>query len=395
MKIKERLVEEIVHKDGSVDGSKGARSTRSTRSRKSRYSHYSISSHSEEGSTGSVDNDRSVDASRGTRNSKYSHRSSKSKQSGSHHGSVGDERSVDGSRVSRKSRYSHRSEGPSNEVDEVKIVDDDRGKHGRKPKKSSESSTTSSQQSEEDQRDEISQVQQSESESADGSDNHERRISDGSHAANNDEEDGTFEVGDIIGSLETVLGSVKNLDALDVLKEMQGWKERALNAEQKNWAMSEEIKALEKDVSMWQGRTRRIELRCERIKKGQKEEAKQKRNRPPFSFSNDDRSRNSDDDETAIPHEPSAQLQTFLRGNSFRGKWDRKRISGIEEETDLSTVGESTVQARKYVQDYIQSHPLLPAESSEERDDVPRHIVSKRSLRNTQNNDEEPQWMEI
>lgn len=216
-----------------------------------------------------------------------------------------------------------------------------------------------------------------------------------------DELDGTLKVGEIIGSLETVLGSVKNLVSLDVIREMQRWKKRAQAAEQKNWELSKEIEKLEQDVSMWQGRLRRVELRCERLKKGKKEGNKRERwSRAPFVFSYDedsDDNRGDEDKSAVIHHEPSPQLQSFLRGNSFRGKWDRKRISGIEEEMDLSTVGESTLLARKYVKDYIKENPLKsPSSDGDDDEDLPRYIVSKKSFRNSQKSlDGEAQWMEI
>jgi hypothetical protein len=360
--------------------SKGARSSRS---RTSRYSHHSVASnglscHSDEEDNSSIESvDKSV-----SRLSRYSHRSSRS-------------------RHSRKSRYSHRSEGRSTADDHEGGSSSDSDHDSNTRERRSRSGSEAKDEGRSD------SSKQKEVEAADDSDGQGREDASAmSHEGEeqNEEVNKDLEVGDIIGSLETVLGSVKNLDSLDILKEMKEWKIRALDAEQKVWTMEEEIKRLEGEVSIWQGRTKRVEMRCDRIKKGMKEDEKRKRNTPPFSFTIDRlrRHRNSDYDddsdvknEDVTPHEPSEKLKTFLNGNSFRSKWDRKRISGIEEANDESTIGESTQMARKYLEDYIESHPLPAPSSDEEEDgDCPRYIVSKRSFRNSQK-DKNSQWVEI
>ena len=75
--------------------------------------------------------------------------------------------------------------------------------------------------------------------------------------------DSTLKVKEIIGSLSTVLGLVKNLDSVDTVQEMEMWKERAFLAEVNITSLKDEIESLKKEVTVWENRTKRIEKRCD------------------------------------------------------------------------------------------------------------------------------------
>jgi len=191
--------------------------------------------------------------------------------------------------------------------------------------------------------------------------------------------DSTLKVKEIIGSLSTVLGSVKNLDSLDTVQEMEMWKERALLAEVNITSLKDEIESLKKEVTVWENRTKRIEKRCDRIKQGLKEREERKLLRPYGVASSDEEDigdGGKDDDtngfdKTRLPHEPSENLKAFIHGRSFRSKWDRKRLSGVEDrdDNDTNSVGESTMFAQRYVQEYMDSHPREREEPSFSDDD--------------------------
>ena len=247
--------------------------------------------------------------------------------------------------------------------------------------------------------------------------------------------DSTLKVKEIIGSLSTVLGSVKNLDSLDAVQEIEMWKERALLAEVNITSLKGEIESLKKEVTVWENRTKRIEKRCDRIKQGLKEREERKLLRPYGVASSDEEDigdGGTDDDtngfdKTRLPHEPSENLKAFIHGRSFRSKWDRKRLSGVEDrdDNDKNSVGESTMFAQRYVQEYMDSHPREREEPSfsyddevdpgNDRDntggtrdgdangkimtkpglDLPRHMLKSKRHWKKKNEDEELQWAEI
>jgi len=247
--------------------------------------------------------------------------------------------------------------------------------------------------------------------------------------------DSTLKVKEIIGSLSTVLGSVKNLDSLDAVQEIEMWKERALLAEVNITSLKGEIESLKKEVTVWENRTKRIEKRCDRIKQGLKEREERKLLRPYGVASSDEEDigdGGTDDDtngfdKTRLPHEPSENLKAFIHGRSFRSKWDRKRLSGVEDrdDNDTNSVGESTMFAQRYVQEYMDSHPREREEPSfsdddevdpgNDRDntggtrngdangkimtkpglDLPRHMLKSKRHWKKKNEDEELQWAEI
>ena len=77
-------------------------------------------------------------------------------------------------------------------------------------------------------------------------------------------QDSTLEVGEVMESLQNAVKVVKDLDSMDMLKVIKNWKQRALEAEEKFTSMEEEITQLKKEVTTWQGRARRAELRFDR-----------------------------------------------------------------------------------------------------------------------------------
>ena len=75
--------------------------------------------------------------------------------------------------------------------------------------------------------------------------------------------DSTLKLKEIIGSLSTVLGLVKNLDSLDTVQESEMWKERAFFVEVNITSLKDEIESLKNGVTVWENRTKRIEKRCD------------------------------------------------------------------------------------------------------------------------------------
>lgn len=211
----------------------------------------------------------------------------------------------------------------------------------------------------------------------------------------NRRESNTVHMGNIIDSLENALYAAKNLDNLNMLEQMEAWRDKATAAENRMEEMAEEIASLKKEASMWQGRTRRAEKRCERIQSGMEDNKVVRKNSrgmssvcPDHSLANDVSIIMSEDDAEALKRS-NPGLKTVLRGTSFRQKWDRKRIAGIEEEIKVETSdGESTVAAREYVDQYLEynQHVLVDSENRDAslvRVSSPSRRPSMRSNNNT------------
>jgi len=186
----------------------------------------------------------------------------------------------------------------------------------------------------------------------------------------------TVRMGDIISHLENALHAAKNLDNLNMLHQMEAWKDKATMAEKKKEELVLEIESLKKEITTWQARTRRAEKKCERIQSGKGNEKDTKANsvHTNHSLADDLISTVMSEDGAEVPKGPSSGLRTLLRGTggvSFRQKWDRKRIVGIveEEAEEHHSDGESTIAAREYVNQYLESNPKPDFVETEERDD--------------------------
>ena len=191
----------------------------------------------------------------------------------------------------------------------------------------------------------------------------------------------TVRMGDVISHLENALHAVKNLDNLNMLHQMEAWKGKATKAETKQEELVLEIESLKKEITTWQARTRRAEKKCERmIQSGKGSEKDKKSNSLGTSAVRTNHSLADDliptimSEDAEVPKGPSSGLRTLLRGPggvSFRRKWDRKRIVGIVEKKaeEHHSDGESTVAAREYVNQYLESNPKPEVVENEERDD--------------------------
>mmetsp|Transcript_13623 Transcript_13623/g.25590 ORF Transcript_13623/g.25590 Transcript_13623/m.25590 type:complete len:405 (+) Transcript_13623:41-1255(+) len=172
----------------------------------------------------------------------------------------------------------------------------------------------------------------------------------------------TMKMGEVMDHLHKALDLVQSYDKLNVLQEMEKWKERAIHAESLHDEMAQEIQALKKEVVAWETRTRRLEKRCERLQNGNHAMDFYDRN---WSSQNHESS-----DAPGVETEPTAELKALLQGKSFRNKWDRKRIAGIDEEIKQVSDGESTIAARNYIDQFIVSSPKKVPNEQETRDDI-------------------------
>jgi len=179
----------------------------------------------------------------------------------------------------------------------------------------------------------------------------------------------TAHMGDIIDYLENAIYAAKNLDNLNMLEEMEAWRDKAMVAEKRQEEMAEEIACLKKEVKMWHGRTRRAEKRCERIQSGMEDKKTTRKNFCGTSSLADDVSNIMSENGAEVSKGYKSGLKAVLRGTSFRQKWDRKSIAGIEEVIkEQNSDGESTVAAREYVNQYLESNPKHAVAEIEERD---------------------------
>lgn len=172
----------------------------------------------------------------------------------------------------------------------------------------------------------------------------------------------TMRMGDIIDHLQKALEFARSYDQLNVLHEMEQWKKRAMDAEKKQEEMAQEIQTLKKEVTTWENRTRRAEKRCERLQNGDQD--KDASFRSLYNHNCD----SSNASEISIT-KSGTEIKALIQGKSFRNKWDRKRIAGIEEEIHLMSDGESTVAAREYINQFIESSSKRMIIQDETRDD--------------------------
>lgn len=193
----------------------------------------------------------------------------------------------------------------------------------------------------------------------------------------------TMRMGEIMDHLYTALDLVQSYDKLNVLQEMEQWKERAIRAERMHDEMAQEIQALKKEVITWENRTRRAEKRCERLQNGDHDK--------DLHYSNMYNHNVESSINSEIATKPSVDVKALIQGKSFRDKWDRKRIAGIEEEIRQVSDGESTIAAREYINQFIESSPKPVAREQESRDDGLKQERNGRKRRDTVRQERSPQ----
>jgi hypothetical protein len=186
----------------------------------------------------------------------------------------------------------------------------------------------------------------------------------------------TLKMGEIMDHLHKALDLAQSYDKLNVLQEMEQWKERAIRAEKIYDEMAQEIQNLKKEVITWENRTRRAEKRCERLQNGDLDIDLHYRNL--YSHNNLESSNASD-----VATKPNVDLKALIQGKSFRNKWDKKRIAGIEEEIRQVSDGESTIAARDYINQFIESTPRPVPKEQETRDDALNQESKHRKVGNT------------
>ena len=195
---------------------------------------------------------------------------------------------------------------------------------------------------------------------------------------------------DMIHSLEKVLAGVRGLSALDIIKTTDYWKGRAIDAINKNKDLTEEnqsileknqekereVETWKKEVETWKRRVVRAEKRVEKV---QAELALTTVGMTTAGISN--RGTTVTAEEIAeVTVNPSRDLQHMM-GSSFRKKWSRRRVSGIDdqEDADAGSAGESTTAARKYVNEYITSQKGKKVQyiisTDDQRDDFDPHMM--------------------
>ncbi len=161
-------------------------------------------------------------------------------------------------------------------------------------------------------------------------------------------------VDDVMNEFDDMQG----LGALDSIKQAEYWKERALDAINKNKILEERNEQLESDVYAWERRTKRIEKRSERLQA--EIELLTKTNGRRKAISNNFEVSAKEVEE--VERNPSSELQRLMQ-SSFRNKWSKKRLAGVQEtlhDDDGNSVGAETLAARKYINEYLEKNPQKP-----------------------------------
>lgn len=155
---------------------------------------------------------------------------------------------------------------------------------------------------------------------------------------------------------------VDNIDmgALDLIKQAEYWKERAINAMNKNQKLQERNAILENDVIAWERRTKRIEKRSERLQNEIEEMTKTAGRRK--NISNNFEVSNKEVEEVA--NNPSSDLKKLMQ-SSFRQKWSKKRLAGLDTPIDDNSDGDETVAARKYIDEFLNLNDRDASKASE------------------------------
>ena len=167
----------------------------------------------------------------------------------------------------------------------------------------------------------------------------------------------SLEAADALADIEKELGRIEGVTAMDGGKEAEYWKHRVHDLIQKNKALDDRNKELqgvnaklEQDVRAWERRSRRMEKRAERF---QGDLASIRRSRRSSVATNYEVSEKEVEE---VASNPSNDLRKLMQ-SSFREKWSKKRLAGVEDKDDAESIGESTAAARKYVNDYLESNP--------------------------------------
>lgn len=163
-----------------------------------------------------------------------------------------------------------------------------------------------------------------------------------------------LDLNELIQNLENVVIGVQELNGIEVLKELEGWKEKALKLQDENNSMSEKISILEQDLRSAHSRIERLGKKV--IGKEPLSILDRLSSLGEPSLSKNSISISLDDDEVL---ETSNEVKTLL-GTSFRSKWDRRKVAGLKplNQPDEVSIGEDTVAARKYIEEYMEDHKM-------------------------------------
>jgi len=215
---------------------------------------------------------------------------------------------------------------------------------------------------------------------------------------------------ELLESLNSAVKGIKHLDSVNVLKEMHSWKQKAGNLEEENISLKEKITELENKYESIQSRARRYEKRLQEgrpltILEKHEIEMSLDRDTKNASTLEADMTNDDDDDESSISVTsigPSDELKKML-GTSFRNKWNRRKIAGLESEapSEDSSVGEETAVARKYIDEYMEDQKLKDREKITQAMRVPPTISESHDdeTMTTKEKDEmekkDDKWMEV
>jgi membrane-associated HD superfamily phosphohydrolase len=164
---------------------------------------------------------------------------------------------------------------------------------------------------------------------------------------------------------------MQGLGALDSIKQAEYWKERAIEAINKNKILEEENSKLESDVYAWERRTKRIEKRAERLQSQVDDLTKIAGRRKAISTNIEVSPKELEE----VERNPSSELKKLMK-SSFRNKWSKKKLAGVNESLlEEASVGDETAAARKYINEFLESN------SQKENTTPVNMVVERRSDR--------------
>lgn len=182
----------------------------------------------------------------------------------------------------------------------------------------------------------------------------------------------TMHMSHILEYLGNAMEGIQSFNEKNVYQESMYWKERAVDAEEKNTELMAEIDNLQRQCKTWESRLRRSEKRVEKLMK----EQESRPNRPGLGYRGMSSVGNSIAADKLDPEEkvkgnntapvveavkseeptegPRSGLKTLIHGRSFRQKWDRMKLAGIEKAPPPIEESPSTIAAKKYVEQYLE-----------------------------------------
>lgn len=182
----------------------------------------------------------------------------------------------------------------------------------------------------------------------------------------------TMHMSHILEYLGNAMEGIQSFNEKNVYQESVYWKERAVDAEGKNTELMAEIESLRRQCKTWESRMRRSEKRVEKLMK----EVESRPNRPGLGYKGMSSVGNSIAGDKLVPEGkvkgndtapvveavkseeptegPRSGLKTLIHGRSFRQKWDRMKLAGIEKAPPPIEESPSTIAAKKYVEQYLE-----------------------------------------